>query len=41
MIVIGSFAWFFFLFMIFVKVLPAVSMWEVKEQLPPPLKERG
>jgi molybdopterin-containing oxidoreductase family membrane subunit len=36
MIVIGSFAWFFFLFMIFVKVLPAVSMWEVKEQLPPP-----
>ena len=41
MIVIGSFAWFFFLFMIFVKVLPAVSMWEVKEQLPPSLKERG
>ncbi len=37
-IVIGSFAWFFMLFMIFVKVLPAVSMWEVKEQLDPPMK---
>ncbi len=37
-IVIGSFAWFFMLFMIFVKVLPAVSMWEVKEQLEPPMK---
>jgi len=30
----GSFAWFFFLFLIFAKVLPVVSMWEVKEQLP-------
>ena len=38
MIVIGSFAWFFLLFMIFVKVLPAVSMWEVKEQIDPPMK---
>jgi Ni/Fe-hydrogenase subunit HybB-like protein len=38
MIVIGSFAWFFMLFMIFVKVLPAVSMWEVKEQEDPPMK---
>ncbi|MEW6512305.1 MAG: NrfD/PsrC family molybdoenzyme membrane anchor subunit [Bacteroidota bacterium] len=37
-IVIGSFAWFFFLFLIFVKVLPAVSMWEVKEQLEAPVK---
>jgi len=38
MIVIGSFAWFFLLFMLFVKVLPAVSMWEVKEQIDPPMK---
>ncbi len=35
-IVIGSFSWFFFLFMIFAKTLPVVSMWEVKEQLEPP-----
>ncbi len=38
-IVIGSFAWFFFLFMIFVKVLPAVSSWEIKEQIAIPPKE--
>jgi molybdopterin-containing oxidoreductase family membrane subunit len=37
-IVVGSFAWFFLLFMVFVKVLPAVSMWEVKEQIQPPMK---
>jgi Ni/Fe-hydrogenase subunit HybB-like protein len=37
-IVVGSFAWFFLLFMVFVKVLPAVSMWEVKEQIDPPMK---
>jgi len=38
MIVIGSFAWFFLLFALFVKVLPSVSMWEVKEQLEPPMR---
>ncbi|MBI3579612.1 MAG: polysulfide reductase NrfD, partial [Ignavibacteriales bacterium] len=35
-IVVGSFSWFFFLFLIFAKTLPIVSMWEVKEQLEPP-----
>jgi len=30
-ILAGSFAWFFLLFLIFAKVLPVVSMWEVKE----------
>ena len=40
-IVIGSFAWFFFLFMVFSKTLPVVSMWEVKEQIDPPMKEQS
>ena len=35
-ILAGSFAWFFLLFLIFAKVLPVVSMWEVKETLPAP-----
>jgi Ni/Fe-hydrogenase subunit HybB-like protein len=30
-ILAGSFAWFFLLFLVFAKVLPVVSMWEVKE----------
>jgi Ni/Fe-hydrogenase subunit HybB-like protein len=32
----GSFAWFFTLFLIFIKLFPAVSMTEVKEALPAP-----
>ncbi len=39
LIVAGSFAWFFLLFLIFMKTLPAVSMWEVKEQAAPPGRE--
>ena len=39
MIVIGSFAWFFILFLGFIKVMPSVSIVEVKETLPHPLKE--
>ncbi len=38
-ILAGSFAWFFLLFMVFAKIFPVVSMWEVKEQLPVPRKE--
>ncbi len=38
-IVIGSFAWFFILFLGFIKVMPSVSIVEVKETLPHPLKE--
>ncbi len=38
-ILAGSFAWFFLLFLIFAKLFPVVSMWEVKEQLPLPRKE--
>jgi len=39
MIVIGSFAWFFILFLGFIKVMPSVSIVEVKETLPHPVKE--
>jgi Ni/Fe-hydrogenase subunit HybB-like protein len=35
-ILAGSFAWFFLLFLLFAKVFPVISMWEVKEQLPGP-----
>jgi Ni/Fe-hydrogenase subunit HybB-like protein len=33
----GSFAWFFLWFLLFAKVLPVVSIVEVKEELPPPM----
>jgi molybdopterin-containing oxidoreductase family membrane subunit len=38
-ILLGSFAWFFLLFLLFAKTFPVVSMWEVKELLPLPKKE--
>ncbi|MFQ5883339.1 MAG: NrfD/PsrC family molybdoenzyme membrane anchor subunit [Candidatus Methylomirabilales bacterium] len=43
-ITLGSFAWFFFWFLLFAKFLPVVSIVEVKEELPPPMraaKEEG
>ena len=33
----GSFAWFFLWFLLFAKLLPVVSIVEVKEELPPPM----
>jgi molybdopterin-containing oxidoreductase family membrane subunit len=38
-IIIGSFAWFFLLFLAFIKVMPSLSVVEVKETLPPPMKD--
>ncbi|MEQ9617971.1 MAG: NrfD/PsrC family molybdoenzyme membrane anchor subunit [Deltaproteobacteria bacterium] len=38
-ITVGSFAWFFMFFLIFIKTLPAVSIAEIKEILPVPRKE--
>ncbi len=38
-ITVGSFAWFFMFFLIFLKTLPAVSIAEMKEILPVPRKE--
>ena len=40
-IVVGSFAWFFFLFLGFIKLMPSVSIVEVKETIPHPVSERG
>jgi molybdopterin-containing oxidoreductase family membrane subunit len=37
-ITVGSFAWFFLWFLLFAKLLPVVSMVEVKEELPPPVR---
>ncbi|MBI2468244.1 MAG: polysulfide reductase NrfD [Candidatus Rokubacteria bacterium] len=39
MIIIGSFAWFFIWFMAFIKVLPSVSIVEVKETIPHPVRD--
>ncbi len=38
-ITLGSFAWFFMFFLIFIKTLPAISIAEMKEILPVPKKE--
>jgi Ni/Fe-hydrogenase subunit HybB-like protein len=40
MIVIGSFSFFFLLFLGFIRIMPSLSIVEVKETLPPPMKER-
>jgi molybdopterin-containing oxidoreductase family membrane subunit len=39
-IVAGSFAWFSMWFLLFLRVLPAVSIAELKEVLPAPLRRR-
>jgi len=38
-IIIGSFAWFFILFLGFIKLMPSLSIVEVKETLPAPIKD--
>src|SRR5262249_195139 len=40
-IVIGSFAWFFILFLGFIKLMPSLSVVEVKETIPAPMKEHA
>ena len=37
-IMLGSFAWFFLWFLLFVKIMPSVAIAELKEALRPPLK---
>ena len=39
-ITVGSFAWFFMFFLIFVRTLPALSIAEIKEILPVPKKKQ-
>jgi len=38
-ILVGSFAWFFILFLGFIKVMPALSIVEVKETIPHPVRD--
>ena len=38
-IMIGSFSLFFFLFFLFLKFVPSISITEIKEMLPPPMKK--
>jgi Ni/Fe-hydrogenase subunit HybB-like protein len=38
-IIIGSFAWFFILFLAFIKVMPSMSIVEVKETIPHPVRD--
>jgi molybdopterin-containing oxidoreductase family membrane subunit len=40
-ILAGSFAWFFMFFLIFMRVLPAFSVAEIKETLPAPRRRKG
>lgn len=40
-VLIFSFSWFFLWFLLFVKVMPSVAIAEIKELLPPPMKNRG
>ena len=40
-IIVGSFAWFFLLFLGFIKLMPSLSIVEVKETLNPPMKDRA
>jgi hypothetical protein len=39
-ILAGSFAWFAMWFLLFLRLLPAVSVQELKEVLPPPMRKR-
>ena len=40
-ILAGSFAWFFMFFLIFIRVLPAFSVAEIKETLAPPRRKEA
>jgi molybdopterin-containing oxidoreductase family membrane subunit len=40
-ILAGSFAWFFMWFLLFLRVLPGVSVAELKEVLPAPIRRLG
>jgi molybdopterin-containing oxidoreductase family membrane subunit len=37
-ILVGSFCWFFFWFLLFIRLLPPVAIQEIKEVLPPPMR---
>jgi hypothetical protein len=39
-ILLGSFGWFFMWFLLFLRYLPGLSIAEIKEVLPPPMRSR-
>jgi molybdopterin-containing oxidoreductase family membrane subunit len=39
-ILVGSFAWFFFWFLLFIRLFPPVAIQEIKEVLPAPMRAR-
>jgi hypothetical protein len=41
LITAGAFAWFFMYFLIFIRVLPAFSISEIKETLPVPMRRKS
>jgi molybdopterin-containing oxidoreductase family membrane subunit len=40
-LLLGSFGWFFMWFLLFLRYLPGLSMAEIKEVLPPPMKHQA
>jgi hypothetical protein len=40
-ILLGSFGWFFMWFLLFLRFLPGLSIAEIKEVLPPPMRHAG
>ncbi|HEX2079037.1 MAG TPA: NrfD/PsrC family molybdoenzyme membrane anchor subunit [Longimicrobium sp.] len=40
-LLLGSFGWFFMWFLLFLRYLPGLSIAEIKEVLPPPMKHQG
>jgi hypothetical protein len=40
-VLMGSFGWFFMWFLLFLRFLPGLSIAEIKEVLPPPVKHAG
>jgi Ni/Fe-hydrogenase subunit HybB-like protein len=40
-VLLGSFGWFFMWFLLFLRFLPGLSMAEIKEVLPPPMRHAG
>jgi molybdopterin-containing oxidoreductase family membrane subunit len=40
-LLLGSFGWFFMWFLLFLRFLPGLSIAEIKEVLPPPMRNAG
>ena len=40
MILVGSFGWFSFWFLLFTRLIPPIAIQELKEVLPPPMRKK-